>query len=400
MPSTEAYIVLLAGKPTASVDRGFLPAAAELGLRVVLLTDRPDAYREALQAVPVGHRPSQLTECDLGSPAAVVDSILALEGKPAAIFSNSDHLQMVTAIAAAYFGLPGKDWRAAHRCKNKAAMRRHLAEQGIDVLWFMTARGMADIDGQEAIPFPCVAKPREGVASENVRLLHDRDELVSFCHGFWRDRPGATLLIEEFIAGELHTLETLGDGHDLHVLGGFVCHLTPPPALVVTEMVWRHSVDAAVTDAVRRQLKALGVGFGVCHTEFVMTGTGPRLIEVNYRMIGDGADFLLGDVLGYSPHKAILETHLGLPRRSLPSQGQAGAIRYKFVNDPLTSPAMRPADDDCTVRFEPLTAETFTPGQILSNRHYSGRYVVTAADEDRVDAFLARFTLSHEEIIA
>lgn len=400
MPSTEAYIVLLAGKPTASVDRGFLPAAAELGLRVVLLTDRPDAYRDALQALPAGHRPSQLGECDLSSPAGVIDSILALEGKPAAIFSNSDHLQMVTAIAAAYFGLPGKDWRAAHRCKNKAAMRRHLAEQGIDTLWFMTARGMADIVAQKAIPFPCVAKPREGVASENVRLLHDREELVSFCEGFWRDRSGATLLIEEFIAGELHTLETLGDGQDLRVLGGFACSLTPPPALVVTEMLWRHSVDAAVTDAVVKQLKGLGVGFGVCHTEFVMTGTGPRLIEVNYRMIGDGADFLLGDVLGYSPHKAVLETHLGLPRRSLPRQGQAGAIRYRFVDDPPIPSDVRPAGNDCTVRFEPLTAEAFTPGQILSNRHYSGRYVITAPEKHRVEAFLARLTLSHQEIIA
>lgn len=90
-----------------------------------------------------------MAECDLASPASVIDSILTLVGRPAAIFSNSDHLQMVTAIAAAYFGLPGKDWRAAHRCKNKAAMRRHLAEQGIDALWFMTARGMADIAAQK-----------------------------------------------------------------------------------------------------------------------------------------------------------------------------------------------------------------------------------------------------------
>lgn len=398
MPSTEAYIVLLAGKPTASVDRGFLPAAAELGLRVVLLTDRPDAYREALQAVPAEHRPSQVAECDVASPTAVIDSILALAGRPAAIFSNSDHLQMVTAIAAAYFGLPGKGWRVAHRCKNKAAMRRHLAEQGIDAPWFMTARGMADIAAQKGIPFPCVAKPREGVASENVRLLHDRDELVSFCDHFWRDQPLAPLLIEEFIAGELHTLETLGDGQDLHVLGGFACRLTPPPSFVVTEMLWRHSIDPTVADAVVKQLKTLGVGFGICHTEFVMTGTGPRLIEVNYRMIGDGADFLLGDVLGYSPHKAVLETHLGQPRRSRPVQGRGGAIRYLFPEDaPISSDLML---DDCAIRFEPLTAEAFTPGQILSNRHYSGRYVVTAQGESRVEAFLARLTPSHQEIIA
>lgn len=59
MPSTEAYLVLLAGKPTASVERGFLPAAAELGLKVVLLTDRPAAYREARRRFPPSTGPAR-----------------------------------------------------------------------------------------------------------------------------------------------------------------------------------------------------------------------------------------------------------------------------------------------------------------------------------------------------
>ena len=32
--------------------------------------------------------------------------------------------------AAAYFGLPGKDWRSALRAKDKVLMRRRLTETG------------------------------------------------------------------------------------------------------------------------------------------------------------------------------------------------------------------------------------------------------------------------------
>ena len=32
---------------------------------------------------------------------------------PDAVFTNSDHLQTQTALAADYFGLPAKSWRAA-----------------------------------------------------------------------------------------------------------------------------------------------------------------------------------------------------------------------------------------------------------------------------------------------
>ena len=42
---------------------------------------------------------------------------------PDAIFSNSDHLQTQTALAASYFGLPGKDRRSSMRAKNKSHQR-------------------------------------------------------------------------------------------------------------------------------------------------------------------------------------------------------------------------------------------------------------------------------------
>ncbi len=117
-----ARLYLVAGKVTDSVTHGFLPAADRLGLEVTVLTDRPAEHERAYGRY-------EIVGCDVTDVRDIVD---AVQEAPDAIFSNSDHLQVPAALAAAYFGLPGKDWRAALRTKNKALMRRHLGAGGHD----------------------------------------------------------------------------------------------------------------------------------------------------------------------------------------------------------------------------------------------------------------------------
>lgn len=60
---------------------------------------------------------------------------------------------------------------------------------------------------------------------------------------------------------------------------------------IIEEIVIRQisAQENQVVDIIR----CFGVGFGACHTEFVMTNKGPRLIEINYRNIGDYREFLM-----------------------------------------------------------------------------------------------------------
>src|SRR5262249_52527443 len=157
-------------------------------------------------------------------------------------------------------------------------------------------------------PYPLVLKPREGVASEDVVLVGDAAELARRRREV--DRPGP-LIVEEYLPGDLHTLETLGDGRDLRVLGSFRTELSPPPYFVERRLDW--APPPAGTDQVLAQLNALGVGFGACHTEFVVHEGRARLIEVNYRVIGDHCDFLLADLLGVPLFEHVLRLHLGEP---------------------------------------------------------------------------------------
>jgi hypothetical protein len=122
----------VAAKPTDAVTYGLLPAAARLGLEVFLLTDQPDTHAGVLarERTDRGAQP-RIIGCDVHDARALIGRISGLP-RVDAVFSNSDHLQVQTALAADYFGLPGKDWRAALRARDKVLMRRRLAQTGTE----------------------------------------------------------------------------------------------------------------------------------------------------------------------------------------------------------------------------------------------------------------------------
>jgi hypothetical protein len=390
---------LLALNPTDSVTEGFLPAARRLGLAVTVLTDQPAAHRAVGDGAYGG---VEIAECPVRDFREVVSRIAA-GGRPGAVFSNSDHLQVQTALAAAYFGLPGKDWRAALRAKDKAQMRRRLAEAdlppGIAVRAAEVPAGQdpAAVTAAAGIPFPCVVKPREGVASEDVVLVADRAELIARCAGIRSRRPGQALVVEEFLTGSLHTLETLGDGHDRRVLGGFRTRLSPPPYFIEERLTWEG--EQPVADQVLAQLDALGVGFGACHTEFVVSGGRARVVEVNYRAIGDQCDLLLADLLGMPLFEMILRVHLGEPLPPGPWQApaRAGCLAYPYARTAGTlSAAPGPEDleaDGVRLAYRPLRALGTRQPVHHTNRDLLG--VVRAHGPDQravdraVDAFVA-----------
>ncbi|MEV6129561.1 ATP-grasp domain-containing protein [Streptomyces violaceusniger] len=409
---------LLALNPTDSVTEGFLPAAARLGLAVTLLTDQPEAHEHAYGRQDHAFPALDIVPCDVRDFAEVISRIAA-DGRPRAVFTNSDHLQTQAALAAEYFGLPGKDWRAALRTKNKAELRRALAAAGPDAadpvwspdpawsadpVWsaeLATGQEPATLAGLDA-PYPCVVKPREGVASEDVVLVADADELVRRCVEIRARRPGAALVVEEFLDGELRTLETLGDGRTLHVLGGFRTELSPPPHFVEERL---HLLPAPLpqphTDQVLAQLRALGVGFGVCHTEYVVQGDRARLIEVNYRAIGDQCDLVLAELLGIPLFEYILRTHLGEPLPDDLGARTDGRVRMEYVladrAGRLASapPASVTQRDGVRLDYRPLRGVGEEHPLHRTNRDFLGVLRATGTDQGRIDAAVAQFLAAH-----
>ncbi|WP_329561632.1 ATP-grasp domain-containing protein [Kitasatospora sp. NBC_01266] len=390
-------LYLLAHNPTDSVTQGFLPAAARLGLPVTVLTDQAEAHHRAY--AHRAHLPADLLvlPCEVADFREVVGLVSGHE-PPAAVFSNSDHLQTQAALAAAYFGLPAKDWRATLRAKNKAELRRHLAATGLDTVRSAELTAGQDPADVELPPFPCVLKPREGVASEDVVLVADAAELAARCAEIRRRRPEATLLVEEFLSGELHTLETLGDGQRREVLGGFRTRLSPPPHFIeeVLEFVPAH--PGPVVDQVLAQLDALGVGLGACHTEFVVQPDGrARIIEVNYRAIGDQCDLMLAQLLGIPYFEHVLRVHLGHP---LPAdlgartdlRGRNEVVCADRAGTLTAAPGPQDAGaEGVRLSYRPLRALGERHEHYRTNRDYLGVIWAIGPDQRAVDRAVADF---------
>ncbi|WP_431906870.1 ATP-grasp domain-containing protein [Micromonospora carbonacea] len=308
-------LYLTALNPTDAVMEGFLPAAASLGLPVTVLTDQPEQW-------PAG---TPVARCAVRDAAAVVAAAV----RPAALLSNSDHLQESTAIAARKLGLPGKDPDAARLCKDKAAARRTVAAAGLDLVRVVAVDpGVAPKVPDEM--FPAVVKPRAGVASEDAYLVTDPGELATRVAEIRRRRPGVALMVEEYLSGDLRTYDTLGDAADLAVIGGWHTGLGPPPTFTETSLDWspspRHD-DVAL----RARLDVLGVRFGACHTEYVVQDGRVRLIEVNYRLIGDRMDLILAELLGVPLFEHIIRLHLGEPLAALGLPDPARITRHARV---------------------------------------------------------------------
>lgn len=385
-------LILLAHVPTDAVNEGFLPAAQRLGFDVTLLTDRAEAHLQHFSAKGLPAYPREIIPCDVFNAVSVITEISRHARRPAAIFSNSDHLQTSTALSADYFGLPGKDWKVTYRTKNKAAMRNHLRDQGVDLLWHAVIANEEEIAGLSAIPFPCVVKPREGVGSQLVRLCEDMDALVLHCRHAWSAEAGRAMLIEEYMPGELYTLETLGDGTDIMVLGGFHVALGPPPNFVEMEGRWGNWLTPSHKAEVLRQIEAIGVGFGSCHTEFVLTDKGPRLIEINYRTVGDHMEFMLEHTLDLPLFEKILRLHFGEPLGTYPLADRVAAIRYfpagrsgQIVSAPEV---FLHRNNDLRVEYRSMRSPGERVAITNSNKDYLGVLSVSAPNNSMLETAL------------
>lgn len=139
-------------------------------------------------------------------------------------------------------------------------------------------------------------------------------------------------------------------------------------------------------------MAAFGVNFGVCHSEFILTAQGPVLVEINYRSIGDGREFLLDRLLPQGWFDRIVALYL---RDSLidaqPAQAEA-TVHYLVVDrsgrldQASASFNVEREGHWCDYRALHNTGDTVTISH--SNKDYVGVLRLIAPDEVSLEAQL------------
>lgn len=337
-----------AGGSTAGGSRG----------HIVVVGSGGQAYREySFQALAAAYRVSAVLAdepawqrrylaawrtADLQDETAVAGAVAELlgPGPDEGVLTWDETALEVTAKAAEKLSRPHMSAQAARRCRDKYLMRSLLAEAGLGTVRHGLAHCAAEAAAvADSIGYPVVLKPRALAGSMGVVLvpdaaaLPDAFELASGAR--YATLPtGHGVLLEEYLDGPEISVDSVvraGEVRCVHVARkrlGFEPHFEEVGHLVTG---WAGEPwAAAVTELVTAAHAALRVELGVTHAEVRLTGTGPRLVELNGRLGGDFIPYIGRQATGIDLITVAAELALGRVPRLAPDRQLSAEVRFIY----------------------------------------------------------------------
>ena len=310
----------------------FLEAARELGVDVVVGAEQ----RHALDDV-IG---SRVIELPLHRPEVAADAIVefADEMPLNAIVPVDDAGVAVASLAAERLGLAHSPPAATALTRDKAAMRRRLAQAGVSQPAFTRVDGDDDPAAAAArLGFPVVLKPLELSGSQGVIRADTPTDAAAAAARIRRMPPlanhasPAPLLVERFVPGVEVAVEGLLRRETLHTLAIFD---KPDPldgpyfeeTLYITPSRLSDDAQRAVEDVTSAAVAGLGLTEGPVHAELRVDGESAVVIEVAARSIGGLCARSLRFGLGVSLESLILRHALNLPLRDTTAAHAASGV--------------------------------------------------------------------------
>jgi hypothetical protein len=227
---------------------------------------------------------------------------------------------------AGLLDLPRNEPSASRARRDKYLMAQRVAAAGIPVAWSALVSSCASLsEVLHGRSFPVMIKPRSSAGSDGCRICHTPDQAAA---AFGEIFAGLNLLgernheilVQEYLDGPQFIVNTVSLAGQ-HVLADFYrCRIDNTDA---GAPVYRHiraplrldERDQSIIDHTLSCLDALGIVDGAAHTELRYTSSGPRLVEVNSRV--------MGPCLSPDPYFAALgvtHQHLVVERYTNPSR--------------------------------------------------------------------------------
>ena len=256
-----------------------------------------------------------------------------------AVLPLNDFGVPTAAAVAQSLNLIGLPINVAEKATNKAKMRHAFDQYGIPSVRFRVVQNLAE--AYQAIgqlgSWPLILKPTDsrGGGSRGVTRIDSLSELpgaMEFAQSFYPDK---SVVIEEFVEGIEHSVETVTYGGNTHILAISDKVKTLPPYRVDKSVVYPTiSSEAelmAINETSRAAVRAIGIDVGAAHVELCTTKDGPKLFEVGARCGGGGTpDPIVPFVTGIEMTKEAIRVALGEEPKNLKPLYNRGCV-YRFL---------------------------------------------------------------------
>jgi biotin carboxylase len=289
------------------------------------------------------------------------DAVAALgRHAPDAVVTFAESTVPSAAAVAAAYGLPGHSPEIAERLTDKWVQRRRLNAFEIGGVATVEVCGGQPLAQLPELPLPGVLKPREGAGSRDTLFV----ESVAEVAGELALHPsGARFVVESRIVDSTSPFHPrLADYLSVEsaVVGDTIVHLGFTGRLPLAEPARERGLvfPIGLTPTLERDLQrlasaaitALGVGYGLVHTEIKVGADGPQVIEVNARL-GGGLASIVPAAGGPDLVGLAVDLALGCPVPDLPTP--TGVALHLYVQPPYDATELVVAPDPKALRALP-----------------------------------------------
>ncbi|MCX4824766.1 ATP-grasp domain-containing protein [Streptomyces sp. NBC_01142] len=259
-------------------------------------------------------------------PQAVAEAAELLRDKQiTAVIAASERGVLLADALAHALGLPHHDVQLAAARRDKELMVRALEAESVPAARTRAISSLTELDetldAWGAAPgTPLVVKPRNSAGSDGCTVVASRAEAraaaeATLLQPNLMGETNTDVLLQEYLEGTQYIVNTVSmDGR--HLLSEVYRERidTIAGAPVLRHIVSRPQLDDREQDLVAyvlRCLDALGIREGAAHTEVMLTTAGPRLVEVNSRVMGPSlAPDPYHAAFGYSHQHLVAERFL------------------------------------------------------------------------------------------
>lgn len=328
------HIVLLdAGNP---LYREFALASLARQAPVILAGKSLPEWAECYVTHWIDSDPEQVDEIATQVEALGIDVLLVL--------TYYEFYVEAVALLCARFGLRGNSLNTARLSRDKRLMREAFVQHGVSSPTSLLASTEAEIvAAARAIGFPVVIKPRKLAGSIGVVLADTEQALQAAIVARQASErqvrtPSALLqetLVEAYIDGPEISVESVVVQGRVSIVAVTRKRLGPAPYFeeighLVSFAPGGQDLPPEVAPLVVAAHQALGVQWGITHTETRLGKGGAKVIELATRAGGDQILKLVELACGLDLFKLLVDSYRNVPLDLRPTRKRAASIDFIY----------------------------------------------------------------------